>query len=108
MFTSFYRATFQSRRSIIVYLSPLHRFFYRLNRENCVTNDAGSSRSSSRRSTGQLDLEKGRFGSPRGSAAEDFMTPGMSTVNSQLPVKYSRIFAYDPLYDDDDEKDCEC
>lgn len=24
----------------------------------------------------------------------------------QTPVKYSNVFSYDPLYDDDDEKDC--
>ncbi|VDN98123.1 unnamed protein product [Rodentolepis nana] len=30
-------------------------------------------------------------------------SPG--TMNSTLPPKYSRIFAYDGLYDDDDEKD---
>ncbi|KAL5104817.1 Oxysterol-binding protein-related protein 9 [Taenia crassiceps] len=80
-------------------------FDAKLNREDYLANSAGSGRGSPRRSAGQSDLEKGRFGSPRGSTIEDFTTPGISTVNNQLPAKYSRIFAYDPLYDDDDEKD---
>ncbi|VDM16607.1 unnamed protein product [Hydatigera taeniaeformis] len=77
----------------------------RLNREDCVTNGASSGRTSPRLSAGQLDLEKGRFGSPRRSTVEDSTTSGMPTINSNPPAKYSRIFAYDSLYDDADEKD---
>lgn len=31
-----------------------------------------------------------------------FTTP----ATNQIPQKYKKIFTYDPLYDDDDEKDC--
>nr|CDS18214.1 oxysterol binding protein 9 [Echinococcus granulosus] len=80
-------------------------FDAKLNCEDCVTDGAGGGRGSARRSADQVDLEKGHFGSSLGLTAEDSMALGMSTVNSQLPAKYSRIFAYDSLYDDDDEKD---
>lgn len=77
--------------------------FFSLNREEGVSNginEIGIGISN------QMNPKKCRFGSSSlspDSIANELVTSRALAVDSQLPAKYRHIFAYDALYDDDDE-----
>lgn len=87
-----------------------------LNRENCNSksnsekNEPECKAEPQEKLSGHFDsLQIERTSSSSTTAIAESLPSNSATVplDSRLPPKYSRIFAYDALYDDDDEKDCE-
>ncbi|KAM3174085.1 hypothetical protein ACTXT7_011250 [Hymenolepis weldensis] len=85
-----------------------------LNRENCNSkpnsekNESECKAESQEKLSGHFDslqIERTSSSSTTAIAENLPLNSATALLDSRLPPKYSRIFAYDALYDDDDEKD---